>query len=96
MAAAKFCAWSPLVAIVLNVWLGGRGREDLPGPQGVAFIGPGVMLLGIAFGIFALCEIPKHGRKGILAPALIGITINIACFVLAFVAFERLSEKPTC
>ena len=48
-----------------------------PGLNPAVFFGPGAMLLGVVFGIVALFGVPRHGRKGILWPAFIGIALNI-------------------
>ena len=48
-----------------------------------------VLVLGLALGIAALFGIRKHGRKGILAPAAIGIVLNallLFIFITNFLA----------
>ena len=47
------------------------------------------IIVGLVFGIVALLGISKHGKKGILAPAIVGIIINgllLAIFVTNFMA----------
>ena len=48
-----------------------------------------LMVVGLLLGIIALLGIPRHGIKGILAPALVGIAINglfLSIFVTNFMA----------
>lgn len=91
--AAQFCAWSPVIAIVMNVMFSGMAKQGGPGSQIFAYIGSLIMLLGIVLGIVALCSIPKYGRKGILIPSTIGLTINIALMALAFFAVQKLKAR---
>jgi hypothetical protein len=51
------------------------------------------MLLGIALGIFALCSIPKHGRKGILVPSIIGLVVNITLVVIGIIGTNIVIKK---
>src|ERR1051325_7071803 len=43
-----------------------------------------LIVVGFAFGVFALFGIRTHGKSGILAPAIIGIIINVL-FLFIFV-----------
>ncbi len=46
-----------------------------------------LIVVGLIFGIIALFGISKHGTKGILAPAIVGIIINgllLLIFVMNF------------
>jgi hypothetical protein len=48
-----------------------------------------LIVAGISLGVAALFGIRKHGRKGILAPALVGIALNgllLSIFITNFVA----------
>ena len=76
--AALFCAWSPLLGIVFNLCMG---------------LGVLIMLAGMILGIVALCGIPKHGRKGILVPAVIGLSINIALTVVGIIGANIAIKK---
>ncbi len=47
------------------------------------------VLSGIALGVIGIAGIPRYGRKGILAPAIIGLTLNgllVTIFVSNFFA----------
>jgi len=77
---------------MLIVVIGGRtGARPIVELVALAFI-----LLGLAFGIIGLFGIRKHGAKGILAPALVGITINgllIFIFITNFLAARAKAQK---
>jgi hypothetical protein len=48
-----------------------------------------LMLAGFSFGIIALFGISRHGRKGVLAPAIVGFVLNgllLSIFVTNFMA----------
>jgi hypothetical protein len=48
-----------------------------------------LMVAGICLGVAALCGIRKHGRKGILTPALVGLILNgllLFIFITNFLA----------
>jgi hypothetical protein len=45
------------------------------------------MITGLLAGVIALFAIPKHGRKGLLAPALAGICIWLALTAIAIPSF---------
>ena len=49
-------------------------------------------LVGIISGVIALFGVRRYGRKGILWPALIGITIWLLLPALAFPALYRVSQ----
>ena len=71
---------APLTGLALNFLLviGSGGKPTLSNALlSLVFIGGGLLL-----GVIALFGIPKYGRKGILIPALIGIGIPVALFVL--------------
>jgi hypothetical protein len=82
--AAK-ASWVCAVIVFLLVAFGGRtGAKAIL--ELVALV---IMAIGSLLGIVALFGIPKHGAKGILAPALVGIILNgllIFIFVTNFMA----------
>jgi len=48
-----------------------------------------LIVAGICLGVAALCGIRKHGRKGILTPALVGLILNgllLFIFITNFLA----------
>lgn len=49
--------------------------------------------IGLVSGIIALTGLPRHGRKGILWPALTGISIWVLLFVMAVPTFLRARER---
>jgi hypothetical protein len=80
--AAKLSWACPIIIFVLlmfNRQIGARVIIEL-----VALL---LIVVGLIFGIIALFGIPKHGTKGILAPAIVGIIINgllLLIFVMNF------------
>jgi hypothetical protein len=55
-----------------------------------------LILVGFAFGVAALFGIPKHGKSGILAPAIVGIIINgflLFIFVTNFLAARAKAQQ---
>jgi hypothetical protein len=49
----------------------------------------GLIVVGISCAVVALCGIRKHGTKGILGPALVGIVLNgllLFIFITNFIA----------
>ena len=49
-----------------------------------------IHLCGVAVAIVALSGIRKYGKTGILIPAVVGLTLNMAIFVLAIAVFLAL------
>jgi hypothetical protein len=66
-------------------------------PRGTAHISgllSGIItLIGIVAGIIALCGIPRHGRKGLLLPALTGLGLYLLMFLLAIPVFLNVRAK---
>jgi cytochrome bd-type quinol oxidase subunit 2 len=50
----------------------------------VSFLVVFIFFLGLILGIVALFGIKRHGKKGILKPAIIGISLNAALLILVF------------
>jgi len=85
---------APLIAIGFGiVTAGGRDKD----PTMALIIGGAnllIIVLGFAFAIVALVGIRRHGREGIVAPALIGLVLNgllIASFFATMSAANRLA-----
>ena len=88
--AANASAWAPAIAIgatiAVNVGMQGQGFDQSTLRKSALIVGiitSSIMLIGLISGIVALFGIPKHGRKGILVKALIGILSPLACVILA-------------
>src|ERR1700744_702258 len=82
--AAKLSWICPLL-IFLLLMVG----KQLNAPLAIDLIGVFLMVLGLVFGIVALFGISKHGVKGILFQAAVGITINgllLFIFITNFMA----------
>ncbi len=75
--AAKASWVAPLVAFAVS--LGIRASvEDSATASMVRLIADLVLVGGgLILGIVALCSVRRHGREGILRPAIIGVTINL-------------------
>jgi len=82
MARASWIA--PLIGLGLNVSLVGSGNQSVFTSLliSIIFLGGGLLL-----GVVALFGMTRHGRKGILTPALVGISIPVLLFVLALPNF---------
>jgi hypothetical protein len=53
-----------------------------------------LMLMGIGSGIAALIAVRKHGRKGILVPAIVGIGIAVGLIAAIVLAIIFLAPSP--
>jgi hypothetical protein len=74
-------SWAcPIVAFLLVVFGRQLGVRVIIGPVGLLLI-----VAGLIFGVVALFGVSKHGTKGILAPAIVGIILN-GLLLLIFVA----------
>jgi hypothetical protein len=85
---------TPIVATVVNVALvtSQIGKSSSPNPVQIV-LGPVFVLGGLVLGIVALFGIRKYGSRKILAPALIGIGINIFLIVMAASPLIRLPKR---
>jgi hypothetical protein len=76
-------SWLSVVAAT-GMMIFGRTGAATTGVVGV--FGSLLMLLGFLAGLYALASVPRHGRAGILVPALIGVSLNVLLFAAATVA----------
>jgi hypothetical protein len=80
--AAKAAWMAPLIAFTLGCCTRGAIR----GAPAVGFVIAGFQLLlilgGLGLGVFALTGVRKHGSTGILAPAIVGIILNVGIIAL--------------
>jgi hypothetical protein len=79
--AAKASWLAPAIAIIANFVLRNAAELD----QRVAIIGLVLVVLyglGLILGVVAMTGIPRHGRRGILIPALIGVVLNAGILFL--------------
>ena len=74
---------APIFAMVVNFMLlaGQGGRIGAPNKVQM-IVGPLFIIGGLVFGIVALFGIRKHGRRRILAPALVGVGMNLFLIVV--------------
>jgi hypothetical protein len=82
--AAKL-SWACPVVVFVMLALGRR----FSAPVIIDLVALLLIVVGLAFGVIALFGIPKHGVKGILAQALVGIILNgllLSIFVTNFMA----------
>jgi lipopolysaccharide export LptBFGC system permease protein LptF len=82
--AAKVSWVCPIIVFVL-VPLGGQVAARVI----IELIALLLIIVGLVFGVIALSGIRKHGSKGILAPAIVGIIINgllLFIFITNFLA----------
>jgi hypothetical protein len=75
-----------------------RFGNQLNAPLLVGLVVFTFLIVGLILGVVALFGISKHGKKGILWPALIGIVLNgflLFIFVTNFIAArDRAMEQP--
>ena len=75
--AARASWMAPLVVIIFNYVIKSAGFS---GSTARALVIGSVSLLlylaGLAFGIYALSQVRSAGRKGVLAPAIVGLVLN--------------------
>lgn len=89
--AAKLSWVCPIIIFLLLV----AGKQAIS-PLILDLIGLLLIVVGLIFGIIALFGISKHGTKGILAPAIVGIIINgllLFIFVTNFVAARARAQQ---
>jgi hypothetical protein len=82
----------PIVTIIIFVLLI-LSRQTVP-RKIIALVASGALCLiviGLMFGIVALFGLSKHGTKGILAPAIVGIIVN--GLLLSFVVTNFLTAR---
>lgn len=82
--AAKASWIAPLVVLALFVFAHQIAARVL-----LELIALGLIVTGICFGVAALFGIRKHGKKGILTPALVGLILNgllLFIFITNFLA----------
>lgn len=73
--AARFSAWAPAICILLSVVTTPLAKE--PGLRMMfAWVSLFLLIAGFILGIVALFGMRKHGRKGILLPAILGTVLN--------------------
>lgn len=93
--AARFSAWTPAIFILLSVVTPPLAKE--PGLR-MMFAWASLLLLiaGFILGIVALFGIHRHGRKGILLPAILGTVLNalfLAGGIVAILASIHARER---
>jgi len=72
--------------------------KQVSSPVILDFVALALIVVGLIFGIIALFGISRHGSKGILAPAVIGIIINgllVFIFVTNFMAARARAQQQT-
>ena len=77
--AAKLSWVCPIIVFILVAFGGQVGARVI-----IELIALLLVIVGLVFGIIALFGISRHGSKGILAPAIVGIIIN-GLFLFIFV-----------
>ncbi len=71
-----------------------RGLEGTAQKPFFLVAAPLFTLIGVTLGIIGLCGIRKHGRKGILIPAVVGIVLNSVVVLMAIFGFLKGPIKP--
>ena len=89
--AAKLSWVCPIIVFLLLMF----GRQ-VSSPVILDLIALLIIVVGLIFGVIALLGISKHGTKGILAPAIVGIIINgllLFIFVTNFLAARARAQQ---
>jgi hypothetical protein len=93
----------PVITVIIFVFLM-FSRQVVP-RRVIALVATGalcLLVIGLIFGIVALFSISRHGMKGILAPAIVGVIVNglllsfvVASFVTSRARMQRHSGIET-
>jgi hypothetical protein len=86
--AAKGSWHSVVIVFVLGVF--SRPARAEVAFESISFF---VMVVGLVLGVIALFGIRKHGRKGILTPAIVGIVLNALLLSFSSPIFWRREPK---
>ncbi len=94
---ATFCLVSPLIAIVLNIVLFGPNEAQHPSHTREEALVQAVLvglvpMLGILAGIISLFGMIRHGARGILWKAALGLLIYAFLIVSAISTFNKVQE----
>jgi len=81
------------VRILLQSYAGEAGSSGWMLAAASSLVTLVCILIGIGAGAFALTRISKVGQQGVLLPALIGLTLNLAFLALLVVAFMRAAAR---
>jgi hypothetical protein len=90
-------SWASALILILVLAVGRR----VASPVLVDLLALGLIAIGFLSGLIALFGIPRHGAKGILAPAAIGLIINGLLLFIFFTNFyaararAQRGEAPT-
>jgi 4-amino-4-deoxy-L-arabinose transferase-like glycosyltransferase len=90
--AAKLSWVCPIITIIIFVLL--IFNRQIGSRKIIALVASAALwlvVIGLVFGIVALFGISKHGTKGILAPAIVGIIIN--GLLLSFVVVNFMTAR---
>src|SRR5438105_7328743 len=91
--AAKASWVAPIITVVLGFLTSTSvGRNGDTATLVVAVLNVLLLLLGLVFGVFALFGVRRHGKPGILAPAVVGVCINGSLIVLMAVSVLLLTQ----
>ena len=82
-------SWASAVIFMVTIAFGGRFAWAMV----MELIALVMVSAGFIFGIVALFGIPKHGSKGILAPAIVGLLINGLLLFIFFTNFFAARER---
>lgn len=96
--AAKTSWLAPILAVGVSVVINGALGRDLP--RAASIVGSFCSILfiasGLVFSIVALCGVPRHGKRGILIPAVAGVCINgllVAFMIISIPIQKKIAER---
>ena len=94
--AARFSFWAPIVAIFLNIVGSSVTKESRGATIVLGIICCAIIVLGLAFAVYALLSIRKHGKRGVLGYGIAGLILNgliVISAVAAIPAFQKIRAQ---
>jgi hypothetical protein len=81
----------PVLALALGMILSAirGGSQDPIVALVITFVNVAIITTGAVFALIALLGIPRYGRKQILAPALIGLVLNLLFLAMFWGAWNN-------
>src|SRR3954470_1050706 len=83
--AAKAAWVAPLIALLLGCFTSQIRESNASMGVAISFVNIALIIGGFALAIVAFCGIKRYGPSGILAPAIVGLCINL--FVLGSLGY---------
>ncbi|MBL9082487.1 MAG: hypothetical protein JNK76_11805 [Planctomycetales bacterium] len=93
--AAKGSWMAPLLALGVSMFgsslIKGPSARDVAGVVLLTVLG--LCALGVVLGVAALCGVKKHGSRGIVVPAVIGLLLSGGFLYLNYAIFQDVGDR---